>query len=109
MTKLYMGDLVITISTKLSLDQNKAKDIANQLVSQLLAPVMEDIKQIQRQKFGDRAQTAPTTPVIPLPPSVSPQTTPQTSTPAGQSFHEQNMGQKDIMETGGNVLDLRNQ
>lgn len=107
---LSIGDMVNTIASKLQVDPQKAKDIANQIVSQLFAPVTGDLQQLQKQKFGDRTGGNPE--VEPRVTSPQPETSyqkPITSPPLppGSSFHDQNMAQKDILETGGNVLDLR--
>ena len=116
LTDLYLGDMVSHISTNLQLDLPTATNIANQIASELFDTVREDIIQLQNQKFGDRFQApnpenqSETLPEVQPPISeVQPQNMPlPRSTPSlGQSFHEQNMAQKDIMETGGNVLDLR--
>lgn len=112
---LNISDMVNTIASKLQIAPQMAKDVTNQIISQLFVPVMEEIKQIQRQKFEDQLQTVNSSRQPESQPEVEPQnlevqpqnTTPQPTSPSNQSFHEQNMSQKDIMETGGNVLDLR--
>lgn len=79
--ELYLGDFISMIATKLQIDQTKAKEIANMIISQLFGPAIEDIKKVQIQKFGSSAQsTAPTTNHYPG---------------------------EDLPETGGNIIDLR--
>ncbi len=83
----YIGDMPAQISSKLGVDQNTALEIARAIVSQLFAPVIEDIKKLQMQKFGKlpgaRASTQqPTAP--------------------------QKVPGEDLPESGGNIIDLRN-
>ena len=49
---VYIGDMPAQISSKLGVDQNVALEIARNIVSQLFAPAIEDIKKLQLQKFG---------------------------------------------------------
>ncbi len=42
------------ISNKLGLDIEQSKQIANKIVSELFAPAIEDIKKMQREKFGQK-------------------------------------------------------
>jgi hypothetical protein len=82
---IYIGDMPAQFSSKLGVDQNTALEIARIIVSQLFAPVIEDIKKLQFQKFGK------------LPGSSTPQ---QVSVPRPVSGAE-------LPETGGNIIDLR--
>lgn len=83
----YIGDMPAQISSKLGVDQSTALEIARAVVSQLFAPVIEDIKKLQLQKFGK------------LPSSGTPQ----------QSGVPRPVPGTDLPETGGNIIDLRNQ
>ncbi|MDP2932982.1 MAG: hypothetical protein Q8N81_02520, partial [bacterium] len=85
LTDIYIGDMPAQISSKLGVDQNVAVEIARAIVSQLFAPVIEDIKKLQLQKFGK------------LPGSNAPQ---QSTTP-------QKVPGEDLPESGGNIIDLR--
>jgi len=87
---IYIGDMPAQISSKLGVDQNTALEIARAIVSQLFAPVIEDIKKLQLQKFGK------------LPGSSAPQQSPQARPPQHKPGEE-------LPETGGNIIDLRNQ
>jgi hypothetical protein len=84
---IYIGDMPAQISSKLGVDQNTALEIARAIVSQLFAPVIEDIKKLQLQKFGK------------LPGSSTPQSSPQRPL--------QHIPGEDLPETGGNIIDLR--
>ena len=53
--KLFLGRMVLTIQNKLGIDQQTAKSIANNIVSNLFAPVIEDIKAIQKRNFPEGA------------------------------------------------------
>lgn len=85
---IYIGDLPAQISSKLGVDQNMALEIARAIVSQLFAPVIDDIKKLQLQKFGK------------LPGPSTPQQSPQTRPP-------QHIPGEELPETGGNIIDLR--
>ena len=50
----FLGDFPALISSKLGVDMNTANQIAQKVVSELFAPALEDIKNIQREKFKDR-------------------------------------------------------
>ncbi len=86
---IYIGDLPAQISSKLGVDQNAALEIARTVVSQLFAPVIDDIKKLQLQKFGK------------LPSSSAPQQSTQPRLP-------QHIPGEELPETGGNIIDLRN-
>ena len=82
---IYIGDMPAQISSKLGVDQNIALEIARTIVSQLFAPVIDDIKKLQLQKFGK------------LPGPSMPQ----------QSSAPRPVPGADLPETGGNIIDLR--
>lgn len=88
---IYVGDVPAQISSKLEIDQNMALEIARAIVSQLFAPVIEDIKKLQLQKFGK------------LPGS----STSQQTTPSGQPKPPQQIIGEELPETGGNIINLR--
>lgn len=48
----YIGDMPGQISSRLGIDANTAREVAKQIVSQLFAPAMEDLKKVQTAKFG---------------------------------------------------------
>ena len=127
---LYVGDMAINIASKLQIDQQVAKEVANQIVSQLFTPALEDIKRLQKEKFGDRISSFPS-PSIDSGPTQASDTnlklvdlSPQTSE-APKSFHEQSMSApippvdstRSSTETSsksppqantGNIIDLKN-
>ncbi len=93
---IYIGDMPAEISKRLGIDPGTALEIARAIVSQLFAPVIEDIKKLQLQKFRK------------LPGSNQQQ--------PRQNFAPQNLGGQaqyipgeELPETGGNIIDLRNQ
>jgi len=87
LSDVYIGDMPAQISSKLGVEQNTAVETARAVVSQLFAPVIEEIKKLQLQKFGK------------LPGSSTSQ---QPSIPRPVPGAE-------LPETGGNIIDLRNQ
>jgi hypothetical protein len=82
---VYVGDMPSEFSKRLGIDQDIALEIARTVVSQLFAPVIEDIKKLQLQKFGR------------LPGSS-----------AQRSAMPQHIPGEELPETGGNIIDLRN-
>lgn len=86
---IFFGDIPSEISKKLGIDSGIAREIANLIVSQLFAPVLDDIKKVQATKFPGRVSQ-------PQPP------TPQQNIPRP-------VPGADLPETGGNIIDLRNQ
>ncbi len=52
--KIFIKDFPITVSSKLGIDDIKAGEIANKIISQSFDPIIEDIKRIQRSKFPDK-------------------------------------------------------
>lgn len=51
---IFIKDFPITISSKLGIDNIKAGEIANKIISQSFGPIVEDVKRIQRSKFPDK-------------------------------------------------------
>src|SRR5437870_4209139 len=51
---LFVGDLVVELSKRLGVDQERAPLIANALIAQIFKPAMEDIKSMQVAYFPDR-------------------------------------------------------
>lgn len=76
---LFLGDLVTEISSELEIDQQKAKEIANDIVSQLFSPAIEEIKVLQKQKFANRLSGTPSNQTINLRPQGAPAPGPQSS------------------------------
>lgn len=50
----YLGDMVTILQDKLTVDEPKARAIANTIVSTLLRPAMEDIKALQAARFTNK-------------------------------------------------------
>jgi hypothetical protein len=81
---IYIGDMPAQISSKLGVDQNTALEIARTIVSQLFAPVIDDIKKLQLQKFGKLPGLNQQQPTMP-----------------------QKVPGEDLPESGGNIINLR--
>lgn len=93
---VFIGDMPQELSRRLGVDQQLAREIANQIVSQLFTPVLEDIKKVHNEKFPGRLPS--------------------------QNFAPQNLGGQapaqppailhyqgeELPESGGNIIDLRN-
>src|SRR3989344_6238482 len=52
--KIFIKDFPITISSRLGIDDIKAGEIVNKIISQSFGPIIEDVKRIQRGKFPDK-------------------------------------------------------
>ncbi|PJE50406.1 MAG: hypothetical protein COV29_04530 [Candidatus Yanofskybacteria bacterium CG10_big_fil_rev_8_21_14_0_10_36_16] len=52
---LFIGDMVSRLSVEGGMEQNKAREVANHVVNNLFKPVLEDLKNIQRERFGNAA------------------------------------------------------
>lgn len=53
-TEIYLGGLVDQIKVSLNIDELKAKAIANDIVGQLFASALDEIKKMHIEKFGKR-------------------------------------------------------
>lgn len=93
---LFIGDMPQELSRWLGIDQATAREVANQIVSQLFAPVLEDLNKVQAEKFPGRLAEKP----VPQVPQVKPVEMP------GQD--PQYYQGQDLPESGGNIIDLRN-
>lgn len=51
---LFWGDFPSLISSRLGVDANTANQIVKMISDELLAPALEEIKTMQKSKFGDR-------------------------------------------------------
>lgn len=54
--KLFIQDFPNTISSRFGIDDIKAGEIANKIISKSFGPIIEDVKRIQRNKFPDKVQ-----------------------------------------------------
>lgn len=54
--KIFIKDFPFNLSSKLGIDDIKAGEIANKIISQTFGPIIEDVKRIQRNKFPDKIQ-----------------------------------------------------
>lgn len=52
----FWGDFPVLVSSKLGVDMNTANQIVKMITDGLLAPALDEIKTMQRTKFGDRIQ-----------------------------------------------------
>lgn len=52
--KIFIQDFPMAISSKLGIDDIKAGEIANKIISKSFGPIIEDVKRIQRSKFPDK-------------------------------------------------------
>ena len=90
---VYLGDMPAEISSRLNIDLNSARELANQIASQVFAPVLDDIKKVQVSRFPGRIAQTPVAQQSPIQPLSIPRKFPGS----------------DLPETGGNIIDLRNQ
>ena len=103
LSDLFIGDMPSQIAVQLNIDSAKARDIANKIVNQLFTPVLEDIKQVQKERFGNKVQSfgsqgqespktmpPPSPPAIPAQPQRSIPQTPLRSMPPSSSAMGQN-------------------
>ncbi len=91
----FIGDMPTIISQKLNLDQNTSRETSSMLISELFAPAIEEIKKMQAANFPDRVGKKQNPPTAP-----QPQSMPQ---------KQQKIPGEELPETGGNIIDLRNQ
>ncbi len=54
--KVFIKDFPTLISSKLGIDNTKAEEMANKLISKSFGPIIEDVKRIQRSKFPEKIQ-----------------------------------------------------
>jgi len=66
----FLGDFPRLISSKLGVDMNIANQVANKIASELFAPAIEDIKNMQREKFKDRIAQAKSNQAQQPPPNI---------------------------------------
>ena len=92
---IFIGDMPQAMSNRLGIDPALAREVANQIVSQLFTPVIEDIKKVQNERYPGKLPQKPA-PVTPQQSSV--EVTPQQRHYQGE----------DLPESGGNIIDLRN-
>lgn len=52
----FWGDFPALVSSKLGVDVNTANQIVKTITEELFAPALDEIKTMQRNKFGDRIQ-----------------------------------------------------
>jgi len=91
--KIFIKDFPVTLSSKLGVDDLKAGEIANKIISQSFGPIIEDVKRIQRNKFPDKIQqlqkeTKPETLTQPTAKPIEPR---QAPTPAQQLNNDQQL------------------
>lgn len=84
MANTYIGTFISTLEDRLKISRDQAREIANTAVEQLFKPVLGDIKDLQRQRFGNL-----------MPPSSTSGAMPREVPGA------------DLPETGGNIINLR--
>ena len=65
----FLGDFPALVSSKLGVEMNTANQIAQKIVAELFVPAIEDIKNIQREKFKDRIAQAKSNQTQQLPPN----------------------------------------
>lgn len=83
---IFIGDMPQELSRRLGIDPATAREIANQIVSQLFTPILEDLKKVHNERYPGRLPTKAAT------------TLPQ------EPRHYQG---EDLPESGGNIIDLR--
>lgn len=50
----YLGHIVEEIQKQLNIDQEKAKQIANAVIKEILLPIWEELKKLHLEKFGQK-------------------------------------------------------
>ncbi|OGN03923.1 MAG: hypothetical protein A2831_02445 [Candidatus Yanofskybacteria bacterium RIFCSPHIGHO2_01_FULL_44_17] len=106
---IFIGDMPQEITRRLGVDPATAREIANLIVSQLFAPVLEDIKKVHNEKYPGRLPEK-FTPLEKGRPEVA-EATPSAGrsltgqAPSSTAKHYQG---QDLPESGGNIIDLRN-
>lgn len=93
---VFIGDMPQELSRRLGIDQQLAREVANQIVSQLFAPILEDLKKVHREKFPGR---------LPAKPQERGAGSRVQGTGGQQVAHYQG---EELPESGGNIIDLRN-
>lgn len=99
LTDVFLGDFPAVISQKLNIDIETASQLAQKVINELFAPAIEDIKNMQREKFRDRIVQARSSQTPPQPPPGAPLAPPRR--PAGFVRPGERVQE-------GNVVDLRN-
>lgn len=98
---IFIGDMPKAIAERLGVDQTLARDVANQIVSQLFTPVIEDIKKVQNERYPGRLPSvqrpASSEQMQTQPPALPPQVKPA----------EKHYQGEELPESGGNIIDLR--
>jgi len=69
---LFIGNMTSEIGERLNLPPETAQQIRNQIVSELFAPAIEDIKKVQREKFANKIGNQPQTPAPKPPTDINP-------------------------------------
>lgn len=85
---IFIKDLPMVISSSLGIDDTKAGEISNKIISKSFGPIMEDFKRIQRSKFPEKIMQlqkegrpgglTQTRPPVQASPAPSPQQSPRT-------------------------------
>lgn len=57
---VYLGDIVKETQKHLVVSEETAREIANQIISEIFAPALEELKKNHVQKFGKKTENAPT-------------------------------------------------
>ena len=102
---VFIGDMPQELSRRLGVDLTIAREMANLIVAQLFAPVLEELKQLQRVKFPNRVSSQRPAPGIQTP--IAPMSGIQSQAPIPNTPELSYPGQ-DLPESGGNIIDLRN-
>ena len=93
---LFWGEFAKTVSDRLQVDTNTANQIVKIITEQLLTPALDDIKTMQKNKFGDRIAQAKENQTQPPPAPPVPPRRPAGFIRPGETVQQ------------GNVVDLRN-
>ena len=106
---MFIGDMPQELSQRLGIDPTTAREVANQIISQLFAPVIEDLKKVHREKFPGRLPAKPQGPTSSYQGQGGQASKPQeqgTGEQAHQQYASRYQGE-DLPESGGNIIDLR--
>lgn len=99
---VFIGDMPQEMSKRLGIDPQLAREIANQIVSQLFTPVLEDLKKLHKEKFPGRLPEKQAASITPVPPPSGQPPISNTQPPATKHYQGE-----ELPESGGNLIDLR--
>lgn len=116
---VFIGDMPQELSRRLGIDQTVAREVTNLIVSQLFAPVLEDLKKVHRERFPGRLPVKPQEQGMesrvqgsgqnwqaPPPHAYPSYKTSDEESKASEGAAKHYQGEN-LPESGGNIIDLR--